>query len=232
MKNILTKYINNIKSKFSKYIVFFPLLSSIGFISASILSFNSLCLYSIFAIISLAVVAYKFYKNKKYLGNTIILLIIFLGTDMYIWNNSKSLDSEYKSLYQKCKNNSQCNKKTLDSSYNNYIHYKNKINNLKGTEMCKFIASEMPKIYEDFNLLSNLVVKSNGFIDFYINDFYNCLKPLSKSEIKDFYKANITTLENYSIVYKKIYFNLNDKYTGSNLDSRNKINFILKSSQL
>ena len=232
MKNILTKYTSNLKSSFSKNMVYFPVLFSVSIIVASILSFNNLWIYSTFAIISLAVVACKFYKNKKHLGPTIILLIMFLGTDMYISNNYKSLDSQYKSLYQRCENNNQCSKKTLDSSYNNYIHYKNKVNDLEGTEMCKFIASEMPKIYEDFNLLSNLVVKSNGFIDFYIHDFYNCLKPLSKSEIKDFYKANITTLENYSMVYIKIYFNLNDKYTGSNLDLQNKINFILKSSEL
>tara|TARA_Y100000590_G_C14879869_1_gene698469 strand:+ start:82 stop:339 length:258 start_codon:yes stop_codon:yes gene_type:complete len=84
MKNILTKYKSNLKSNFSKNMMYFPVLFSVSIMATSTLSFNNLWIYSIFAIISLAVVACKFYKNKKHLGPTIILLIMFLGTDIYI----------------------------------------------------------------------------------------------------------------------------------------------------
>jgi hypothetical protein len=145
-------------------------------------------------------------------------------TDIYIFNNYKSLDDEYKQLYKKCDNSNQCNKVSLDNSYNNYIHYITNIKKLEGVNECTFIAKEIPKIYNNINDFYNLITKSNNFMDFYIQDFYKCLKSLSENEIKG---LNIIELENYSSVYKNVYFKLNTKYSGSILDLKHKTKFIV-----
>jgi hypothetical protein len=224
MKTLLINYINKFKQQYSKYIVLFPILCSIGFIFVSIQSFNNIGIYCLFAVISIAIMLYKFYKNEKSFKYILLLFIMLSITDIYIFNNYKSLDDEYKQLYKKCDNSNQCNKVSLDNSYNNYIHYITNIKKLEGVNECTFIAKEIPKIYNNINDFYNLITKSNNFMDFYIQDFYKCLKSLSENEIKG---LNIIELENYSSVYKNVYFKLNTKYSGSILDLKHKTKFIV-----